>query len=142
MADVDPEREQFDAFKALPRDEPIEMINLIAFNERADYPADHELHDAGLSGADAYARYGKESGPVFRRVGGSMTWAGAPALTVIGPPDERWDAAFIARYPSASAFLEMLADPAYRAAVKHRQAAVRTSRLIRCAPRARGNGFA
>ena len=33
---IDPERDQFDAFKALPRDQPIEMINLIAFREHAD----------------------------------------------------------------------------------------------------------
>lgn len=55
---------------------------------------------------------------------------------LIGPAGEHWDAAFVARYPSAAAFLEMIADPAYRAAVIHRQAAVQTSRLIRTAPAA------
>lgn len=50
--------------------------------------------------------------------------------------------AFVARYPSADALLEMLADPAYRKAVIHRQAAVATSRLIRCGKRAAGRRFA
>ena len=38
---------------------------------------------------------------------------------------------FIARYPNAGAFLEMVTDPVYQDAVKHRQAAVLTSRLQR-----------
>ena len=133
---IDPERDQFDAFKALPRDQPIEMINLIAFREHADYPDNHSCAQQGLSGAQAYANYGRDSGPVFERVGGSITWAGKPALVLIGPGDEAWDTAFVARYPSANAFLEMVTDPTYREAVIHRQAAVRTSRLIRCAARA------
>jgi hypothetical protein len=36
----------------------------------------------------------------------------------------------------------MIRDPVYRAAVKHRQAAVADSRLIRLAPGAAGAGFA
>ena len=36
---IDPTRAQFDAFKALPRDTPIQMLNLIRFKAVADYPA-------------------------------------------------------------------------------------------------------
>jgi hypothetical protein len=61
-------------------------------------------------------------------------WLGQPEAVVTGPLDERWDIAFIARYPTAGAFLEMITDPVYREAVKHRQAAVEDSRLIRMAP--------
>ena len=94
---VDPTRAQFDAFKALPRDQPIEMLNLVAFRETAAYPADHPNHA---------------------------------------------EACFIARYPNAGAFLAMVTDPEYQKAVVHRQAAVATSRLIRCAPKTGGDGFA
>lgn len=139
---VDPERAAFDAFKALPRDRPVEMLNLLRFRARAAYPDGHERAGAGLTGAEAYRRYGAESGPVFRRVGGSILWSGTPELVLIGPADEAWDAAFIARYPTAAAFLEMVTDPVYRAAVIHRQAAVLTSRLIRHVPREAGTGFA
>lgn len=142
MTHVDPQRDQFDAFKALPRDTPIEMINLIRYRDAAAYLADHANADKAMTGADAYRAYSKESGPVFARVGGTIVWSGAPQLVLIGPADEAWDAAFVARYPSAAAFMEMLADPDYRRAVVHRQAAVATSRLIRCAPRDRGAGFA
>jgi uncharacterized protein (DUF1330 family) len=80
--------------------------------------------------------------PVFRRVGGRILSSGTPELVLIGPADEQWDAAFVASYPTAAAFLEMVTDPVYRQAVVHRQAAVATSRLIRCAPRDAGEGFA
>ncbi|MBS0408451.1 MAG: hypothetical protein JSR86_00940, partial [Proteobacteria bacterium] len=38
---IDPTRTQFDAFKALPRDTPIHMLNLIRLRAQADYPPDH-----------------------------------------------------------------------------------------------------
>ena len=131
---VDPERAQFDAFKALPRDTKIHMLNLVRFKDKATYPADHPLAGKGLSGAEAYANYGKDSGPVFQRVGGSIVWRGSMEAMLIGPDGEKWDAMFVAEYPNSGAFMEMVTDPVYRQAVVHRQAAVETSRLIRTAP--------
>ncbi len=131
---IDPERAQFDAFKALPRDTPIHMLNLVRFRDEAAYPADHPLAAQGLSGSQAYAHYGKDSAAVFQRVGGRIVWRGTMETMVIGPADEHWDAVFIAEYPGGGAFMEMVTDPVYRQAVVHRQAAVETSRLIRCNP--------
>ncbi|MFO1238990.1 MAG: DUF1330 domain-containing protein [Sphingomonadaceae bacterium] len=131
---VDPSRENFDAFKALPRDTPIHMLNLLRFRDKAAYPSGHALADKGLTGRQAYAEYGRTSGPVFTRVGGSIVWRGRMETMVIGPTDKHWDMAFIAHYPNAGAFLEMVTDPDYRNAVVNRQAAVLTSRLIRFSP--------
>jgi uncharacterized protein (DUF1330 family) len=131
---VDPARCQFDAFKALPRNTPIDMLNLVRFRDRAAYPAGHPHADKDWSGREAYAEYGRTSGPVFARVGGRIVWRGRMEAMVIGPDDKHWDLAFIARYPDAGAFLAMVTDPEYRAAVVNRQAAVMTSRLIRFAP--------
>ena len=131
---VDPERAQFDAFKALPRDTKIHMLNLVRFKDEATYPDDHPLAGRGLSGAEAYANYGRDSGPVFQRVGGSIVWRGSMEAMLIGPEGEKWDAMFVAEYPNSGAFMEMVTDPVYRQAVVHRQAAVETSRLIRTAP--------
>ncbi len=133
---IDPERAAFEAFKALPRDEPVLMLNLIRLREQAAYADGRRA-----SGREAYGRYGEESGPIFRRVGGEIVWRGAPELVLIGPADERWDIAFVARYPGAGAFLEMVTDPDYRLAVVHRQAAVADSRLIRHAELAQIDGF-
>lgn len=134
---VDPERDQFEAFKALPRDEPVMMLNLVRYRDKAVY---EDGRDA--SGAEAYAAYGRESAPIFKRVGGEIIWRGRPQVMLIGPADKQWDEIFVARYPSAGAFLEMVTDPDYREAVKHRQAAVLDSRLIRTAEIPLGGGFA
>ena len=143
MADgsIDPTRPQFEAFKALPRDTPIHMLNLIRLRPMAAYPEDHPKHAAGMTGLDAYREYGRTSAEVFGRVGGRQVWAGKPEAVLTGPSDERWDLAFIAEYPSAGAFLAMVTDPAYREHVKHRQAAVEDSRLIRLSPVTPGKGF-
>jgi uncharacterized protein (DUF1330 family) len=138
---IDPERAQFDAFKDLPRDHPIEMLNLVRFREKAVYPDDHPLAARNLTGAQAYANYGRDSGPVVARLGGSILWRGTFQATLIGPKDEIWDACFIARYPDAKAFLAMVTDPDYKKAVIHRQAAVLTSRLIRTSPAEGGATF-
>ncbi len=134
---IDPERGQFEAFKALPRDEPIMMLNLLRFREKAAY-----ADGRSATGTEAYEAYGRESAPVFHRVGGEIVWRGKPQVMLIGPEEKRWDLIFIARYPTAGAFLEMVTDPQYREAVRHRQAAVADSRLIRTTEVENGQGFA
>ena len=138
---IDPERAQFETFKGLDRDHPIEMLNLVRFRSHAAYPGGHALAGAGLSGAQAYSNYGRESGHVLKKVGGRILWRGGFETVLIGPADEAWDAVFIARYPTAHAFLAMVSDPDYQVAVVHRQAAVLTSRLIRCKPSEEGDVF-
>ncbi len=133
---IDPTRESFAAFRAMDRGGAVHMLNLIRLRERAAYP---DGRDA--TGLEAYQAYGRESGPVFRRLGGRQVWVGRPELMLIGPQDQRWDIAFIAEYPSVDAFVQMLRDPAYREAVKHRQAAVADSRLIRLEPLTPGADF-
>ncbi|WP_339762634.1 DUF1330 domain-containing protein [uncultured Sulfitobacter sp.] len=139
---LDPDRAQFDAFKGLDRDTPLHMLNLVRLRDVAAYPADHALASDGLTGADAYKNYGAESGPVLADVGGSIAWRGQFETTLIGPRDEAWDIMFIAHYPNAHAFLQMISDPRYKLAVVHRQAAVTTSRLIRTGPLPITDGFA
>ena len=138
---VDPSREQFDAFKALPRDTPIHMLNLIRLKPKAAYPVGHPDHGKDLTGLDAYRAYGRTTAHIFGRVGGRQVWVDKPEAVVTGPADERWDLAFIAEYPSAGAFLAMVTDPEYRELVKHRGAGVEDSRLIRLAPVEPGEGF-
>jgi len=138
---VDPSRVNFDAFKALDRRTPILMLNKLKFYDQARYAVGHPLANTPMSGAEAYANYGTDSGPIFSRVGDTIVWRGNFESTVIGPSDESWDQVFIARYPNAGAFLEMVTDPVYQQAVKHRQAAVLTSRLQRFAELELGNTF-
>jgi hypothetical protein len=97
------------------------MLNLVRLRKEAAYPDGRKA-----SGAEAYAAYGQESGPVFTRLGGRIVWQGRFELMLIGPEGERWDHCFIADY---------------REAVKHRQAAVEDSRLIRHAVLPLGKTF-
>ncbi len=133
---IDPTKEVFAAFRESDRPGPIHMLNLVRLHVQARYPDGRKA-----TGAEAYARYGRESRPVFERLGGRIVWQGAFELMLIGPGDERWDHCFIAEYPSVAAFVEMIRDSVYREAVKHRQAAVEDSRLIRTAPLQPGKGF-
>lgn len=141
MTHINPSDANFQAFKGLPRDTPIQMLNLVRFRKKADYPEGHELHGKGWTGDEAYAEYGKTSGPIFQRVGGKIVWRGSYETVVTGPDDERWDAAFIAEYPNAGAFFEMITDPEYQQAVVNRTAAVEDSRLIRFGKLEGGEGF-
>ena len=134
---IDPNPEQFAQFKSLPRDTEIMMLNLIELKQTANYDDQNLI----VSGAEAYKRYGEESGPIFSRVGGEILWRGKPECVLIGPESEHWDIAFIAKYPNAGAFLEMVTDPAYQAIVFHRQAAVKDNRLIRMGVSATGDAF-
>ncbi len=136
MSFIDPSKETFTKFRENDRPGPIDMLNLVRLRERAAY-ADARA----ATGVEAYAAYGRDSGPVFKRVGGQIVWRGSFELTLIGPAHERWDHCFIARYPSVAAFVEMIRDPHYREAVKHRQAAVEDSRLIRLKGEAAGDLF-
>jgi uncharacterized protein (DUF1330 family) len=138
---IDPDREAWDVFKSLPRNEPIQMLNLIRLRPKAAYPEGHPDHGKDLSGLDAYRAYGRTTAAIFQRVGGRQVWAGKPQVMVTGPSDEVWDLAFIAEYPSSDAFIEMVRDPEYREFVKHRTAGVADSRLLRLALVTPGEGF-
>lgn len=128
---VDPGRDAWEAFKALPRDRPIQMLNLIRLRAKAEYPPGHPDHGKDISGAEAYRAYGRTIAPHFAKLAARQVWAGRPQVMVTGPGSEAWDLAFIAEYPSTQAFIDMVRDPDYRAnVVPHRTAAVADSRLL------------
>lgn len=131
-----PTEEQFAKFNDLPSNEPLHMLNLIRVREHALYPDGRKC-----SGIEAYKAYGRESLPVFSRLGGFQFYIGKFEQTLIGPAEERWDIVFIAQYPNTTALTEMLRDPVYGEAVKHREAAVEDTRVIRLKPGVPGKGF-
>jgi uncharacterized protein (DUF1330 family) len=107
---------------------PIVMLNLLRFKERAD-----GIHAAeGISGRDAYERYGEAVAPHLAAAGGRVMLLAECAESVIAPDDEDWDLLVLAAYPSRQAFLAMIADPGFQAAHAHRAAALQDSRLVCC----------
>lgn len=128
MSHVDPTKQAFAAFAKADISGPVQMLNLLRFREVASYEAGRAPRE-GMTGAEAYKAYAKASEAFFRKVGGGMAWSGRPVAPLIGPDTERWDAGFIAEYPSKDAFTAMVKDPGYQAIVHHRQAAIADSRL-------------
>ena len=130
---IDPSRENWQAFKDLPRDRPIHMLNLIKFRELAEYPEGHPNHGQGLTGEQAYAIYREGFQRVVSGDGAAMVWEAPIECVVTGPPGE-WDEAFVMGYPNSAAFMAMVRNAEYiRDVVPHRTAAVADSRLIRFA---------
>jgi uncharacterized protein (DUF1330 family) len=130
MMTIEPTPEQFQRLAAPASDEPLVMINLLRFKERAD---GIDAAD-GISGQEAYARYGAEATRFVERAGGRILLAVQATETVIGPYDAEWDMVLAVEYPSRAAFLAMTSDPDYLAIHAHRAAALQDSRLIASAP--------
>ena len=80
---VDPTKQSFADFRANDRAGLIHMLNLIRLHARARYPDGRQA-----TGAEAYAAYGRDSRPVFTRLGGRIVWQGRFELMLIGPPDD------------------------------------------------------
>ena len=110
-------------------DGPVMMVNLLRFKERADGV---DAAD-GISGAEAYARYGAGVQRFLDAAGGRVVLATVANESVIGPYHGEWDMVLAVEYPSRRAFLEMISDPGYLEIHAHRAAALADSRLIACA---------
>lgn len=116
---VFPPAEQAAAFFGGTEDGPFVMVNLLKFKERADYP---DGSDAGLSGREAYARYGAGVQACLAAVGGKALYAGAVTELMLGEVEELWDMVALAQYPSRAAMMTMIQSPDYQAIEKHRVA--------------------
>jgi uncharacterized protein (DUF1330 family) len=128
MTSIEPTPEQFQRLATSADDGPVIMLNLLRFKEQADGIDEAD----GISGAEAYGRYGVAVQEHLGRVGGRVLLAMSPEQSVIGPLDGEWDMAIAVEYPSRSAFLKMTTDPGYLAIHAHRSAALADSRLIAC----------
>lgn len=124
MALLEPDDSALAAMATADPDEPIVMLNLLKFRELAldGFGVD------GLSGQDAFRRYGELNAEEDVRYGGQPMWLGPAHRTIIGEQD--WDLAILVKYPTRKHFTDKLADPKYREIAKIRSAALADSRLI------------
>ncbi|WP_111495504.1 MULTISPECIES: DUF1330 domain-containing protein [Marinobacter] len=133
MSSIHPSRDRLESLvQRFSPEEPVVMLNLLRFREEASYA--EETDERPCSGREAYARYSKLALGQLARVGARPEWMGQAMAPVIAPHDEDWDEVLLVRYPSAQAFLNMVAAPEYRAIVHHRTAALADSRLIAMRP--------
>ncbi len=127
MGHIDPTKEVFAQFRANDRPGPIHMLNLVRLRATGGLSRRPQGdRRGGLCGLWPRERTGVRTARRPDRLAGAVRTDADRARRT-----ERWDHCFIAEYPSVAAFVEMIRDPVYREAVKHRQAAVEDSRLIR-----------
>jgi uncharacterized protein (DUF1330 family) len=98
-------------------DQPVVMINLLKFAEP--------------DGLQSYQRYGAAVAPFLKRVGASVVYGGTSPAFVIGDEGTPWwDAILVVRYPTPSAFLEMVTSEEYNEIHVHRAQALERAELI------------
>ena len=116
---VYPTKEQMDGFLEGDDNSPISMVNLLKFKDKAEY---EDGRDTNLTGAEAYAIYGKEVVKHLKKVGAEWVYSGDVTRLMLGNIEELWDMVAIARYPSKKAMLDMIMSPEYIESSIHRTA--------------------
>jgi uncharacterized protein (DUF1330 family) len=107
------------------------MLNLLRFREVADYTAaPHLAPPTPITGEQAYVLYMEHTEPFLKASGGDLLFRGRGGPFLIGPPDERWDAALFVKHRSVADFIAFAQNPEYLNGLGHRQAALDDSRLL------------
>lgn len=135
MPAVQPNTEQMTRFAKDAHDGPIVMINLLKFKDKAEYPADVPEAKEGLTGEEAYNRYGAGLVELGNdpEIGVKPIYAGSGHGYLIGGGEE-WDRVLVVHYPSRQHMLRMMRDPRYQKAHRHREAGLKYQELIETHP--------
>ena len=116
---VMPNDDQMAEFLETGNDEPIYMVNLLKFKDKAEYP---DKRETDLSGKEAYAIYSKEVVGHLEKVGGKPIFGSEVTRLMLGEVEDLWDQVAIAMYPNRKAMLKMISDPDYIKSAQHRVA--------------------
>ena len=116
---VMPNEKQMEEFLEEGHDEPIFMVNLLKFKDRAEYP---DKRESNLSGKEAYAIYSKEVVGHLEKVGGKPIFGSEVTRLMLGEVEDLWDQVAIAMYPNRKAMLKMISNPDYIKSAQHRVA--------------------
>lgn len=128
---LQPTGDQVKAFRDRQTGEPIAMLNLLKFRERAVY---EDGRPSDLSGVEAYGLYVRAFQEIMEPRGVRVLYAGETRGVLIGSGDDLWDEVAIIEYPSTQVMLDMLRDAQYQQAQAHRAAALVGQLLIECGP--------
>ena len=116
---VMPNDQQMAGFLEEGKDQPIYMVNLLKFKDKATYP---DKRETDLTGEEAYAIYGQEVRKHLEKVGAKSIFSGKVSRLMLGEVEDLWDTVAIAMYPNRKAMLDMLSDPEYIKSAQHRVA--------------------
>ncbi len=129
MGGLNPDASQLRTLLQSGADGPLQFVNLLAYRPRATYPAGHELARSGLTGAEAYGRYGMIALDHVVRRGGVLTLYNDVLQVLIGQTGP-WDQIAVMQYPGTDAFIDMIRDPDYQAALVHREAGLADTAIL------------
>ncbi len=106
---------------ALARDDgqPICMLNLLKFRDRALY---EDGRETSLSGREAYALYGRAMSKLVASAGGTLVFSAKVRGVLIGEVEDNWDAVGVMQYPSFKAMAAITSSPEYAEIHVHRDA--------------------
>jgi uncharacterized protein (DUF1330 family) len=126
---INPDEDQLRTLLGSREEGPLQFVNLLSYHPRARYPEGHELAGAGLSGADAYGRYGAVALDHVVRRGGTLVLYNDVLQVLIGRT-QPWDQIAIMEYPGIDAFVDMIRDPDYQAGLVHRDAGLAETAIL------------
>jgi uncharacterized protein (DUF1330 family) len=124
---VYPTAEQIEALRNDRSPDPIVMLALLKFHDRAQYA---DARNSDLSGMQAYMIYGEAMRKVVEREGGKFLFLGAVKQLAIGVVENLWDVAALVEYPSAAAFAKIATSPEVAEIGVHRAAGLAGQLLI------------
>ena len=126
---INPDEDQLRALLESGEDGPLQFVNLLSYREAARYPEGHELAGAGLTGAEAYGRYGAIALEHVLRRGGVLTLYNDVLHVLIGHTGP-WDQIAVMQYPGKDAFVDMIRDPDYQVGLVHRDAGLAETAIL------------
>jgi len=122
-----PTRDQQMAALARDDGQPIYMLNLLKFRDRAVYADGRETD---LTGQQAYALYGRAMSKLVADAGGKLIFTGKVRGLLIGEVEGAWDSVAIMMYPSFKAMAAITSSLGYAEIHVHRDAGLEGQVLI------------
>ncbi|MBV8861729.1 MAG: DUF1330 domain-containing protein [Mycobacterium sp.] len=110
--------------------EPVVMLNLLKFREKAAYL---DGRSSDLTGRQAYDLYAAAMQKLIEERGGRVVFGGDIASLVIGDVEDAWDTCLLVEYPSAAAFAATVTSPEVADIGVHRAAGLEGQLLLRVA---------
>ncbi len=107
---IEPAAADLEAFRKGDDGRPFVLVQLLRFT---------------AGGRDKYLQYSATAQPILRALGAQVLYAGQCVKPLVGGEGQAWDAVVVVRYPSRSAYVQMLGDPGFRAIADLRRAALR-----------------
>jgi uncharacterized protein (DUF1330 family) len=126
---INPDQGQLRSLLESGEDGPLQFVNLLSYHADARYPEGHELAPSGLSGAEAYGRYGAVALDHVVRRGGTLVLYNDVLQVLIGQTAP-WDQIAIMQYPGIDTFVDMIRDPDYQAGLVHRDAGLAETAIL------------